>query len=204
MMKIGGMDLRDDPALKGVARGKGRKDQEVDCFQNDPLLFKDLLLDEIAEDATFFSLIIVQHPPDLFINSPGDDGHGKEMGVGMAIKYPRIILQDEELLKTAVFLKIEEPLPIGEKDPADLVRIHQGKALIVIRGFDDDLMGSDGLHHIIHPYRSTVKLPFDMEERKFIGNDPDGPTSSSLTNDIELLRSGGLISRAEGTGSFWL
>ena len=44
--------------------------------------------------------------------------------------------------------------------------------------FDDDLMGTDGLHHIVHPIGPPIEFSLDPEEGKFVGDDADRPSLS--------------------------
>jgi hypothetical protein len=101
--------------------------------------------------------------------------------MGMAIEHSRIVLQNEELLKSSVLLQVDEPLPISKKDLLDLRGPHESETLLVLRCLHYDFMGTDGFHYIIHPLRPSVELSLNMEEWKFIGNDPDRPSPSFTT-----------------------
>src|SRR4030042_1296709 len=63
-------------------------------------------------------------------------------------------------------------------------------------------MGTNGIHDIVHPLRSSVELPFDMEKGEFIWDDPDSPSSSIAAQRKSFLGGHPFIARAEGTGIF--
>ncbi len=176
----------------------------MDGFQNDPLLHHDLFLDNVTENAPLFALIVIQSPPDLFIDPPWNDGHGHDMGMGMAVIYARIILQDEELLKTPILLQVGEPLSVGEEDLLDLMGFHESKALSVFRCFHDDFVSPDGLHHIVHPFRSSIEFSLNMEEGEFIGDDADRPSSPFKREGEGLFGCCSFISRTERADSLRL
>jgi hypothetical protein len=43
---------------------------------------------------------------------------------------------------------------------------------MMLRGFNDDLMGPDAIHLVIHTLGSAVEFTFYPQGREFIGNDP--------------------------------
>ncbi len=92
----------------------------MDGLQNNPLLHRYLFFDDVAKDATLFALKVFQGSQDLFINPSWDGRHGHNMGVGMAIENPWIILQNKELLKSSIPLQIDESFPIGKEYLLDL------------------------------------------------------------------------------------
>jgi hypothetical protein len=117
----------------------------------------------------------------------------------VTIEHPGIILQNEKLLKSLIPLQVFKPLSIGSEDPLDLLGIHGSEILFVPRCLHHNFMSPDGLHHIIHPLRPSIKFALNVEERKFIGNDTNRPPSSLSPYPESLFGSHFLMARAEWT-----
>ena len=110
-MEVRGVSLWNNPCLKGKARGKRREDQEMRRLQDHPLPRRHLLLNDIAVNTALLPLEIIERSPDLLLDPFGDDRKGHEMGVGMAVKNTRVILDDEELLKPLIPFEIPKLYP---------------------------------------------------------------------------------------------
>jgi len=120
--------------------------------------------------------------------------------MGVTVKNPGIVLDNQKLLKPVISLEVQKPFLIGQQDVFNLFRVEGGQVLLVLTGLNHNFMGSDGLHQIIHSIRPPVEIAFDVKKRKLVWNDTHGPISRILENTKRLARGHLLISRTKRTG----
>ena len=50
-----------------------------------------------------------------------------------------------------------------------------GQRTVMIRGFDDDLMGTDAVHDIVHAVAAIIEITLHPQGRVFVGDHPHPP-----------------------------
>src|ERR1035437_4051054 len=86
-----------------------------------------------------------------------------------------MVLEEEDVAEAAVFLEIVDALLERPQRLFDELLRHIAKGLVVVGPFDDDLMGADAVHLVVHALALAVQLAFDAEDGKFIGHDTHAP-----------------------------
>src|SRR5450759_4897107 len=86
-----------------------------------------------------------------------------------------MVLEEDDVAETVVLLQIDDALLEGPEDLFDEFLGHVAKGLAVVGPFDDDLMGADAVHLVVHALALAVQLAFDAEDGEFIGHDAHPP-----------------------------
>ena len=113
-----------------------------------------------------------------------------------------MVPEDQDVLEPHVSLEIETTVAVGKQSAVDLLAAHVREASVVLGALDNDLVGADAVHHVVHPESGRIEVAFDHERRELVRNYPDGPAWSvgqRLRRPVaeNLGRSHQLVSRTE-------
>src|SRR5437764_2266553 len=86
-----------------------------------------------------------------------------------------VVLKDENVLESTVFLQIENSVTESPENVFDLLWRQGRQAGGVIVGFDNHFVRADSVHAIEHAFGLTVQVAFDSQGREFVRNYTDGP-----------------------------
>ena len=117
--KGGDVPARDDPRLKGEARGEGRYGDDPVPLLDDPDLCGELLFDDGAEDALMVVIIIPVRPFHLFGYLYRDDRQGDQLGMRMLQRGPgggTMIFEDHDETEAGILFQGEHPLAVCPND----------------------------------------------------------------------------------------
>jgi hypothetical protein len=99
-----------------------------------------------------------------------------------------LVLEDQNVAESAVFLEIEDPIAKGPEDFLHPLFGQLGKGCQMVWVFDDDLMGPDSAHLVIHPFSLTIQVSLDLEGGELVGDHPQIPTGGIGRSAIGPVR----------------
>jgi hypothetical protein len=201
--------LGENPCLKGEPRGKGRKGDKGLIFADDTNSLPYLLVHDVAEDTAFLVLEIVPGALNFLTHAPRNDGEGDELGMGVfqggACSHA-VVLEDEDIAEPWVTLEVGDPFAVGPEHVLHCFGRKSRQRLLMERGFNQNLMGSDPVHLVVDAFPLTIQFSFDSKGREFVRNNPETPSRrirrcSVASKGEDLWRSFVLVSLAQGTES---
>src|SRR5450759_4651654 len=178
ILEMGFVALGQNPGFKGETRRIGREHGEAVGFADQSHAGGGLVADDVAVDAALLEIVKDLGGVHLFLDALGDDGERDQLGVRMLQRGARgvaMVLEEEDVTEAAVFLEIVDALLEGPEGLFDELLGHVAEGLVVVGPFDDDLMGADAVHLVVHALALAVQLAFDAEDGEFIGHDAHAP-----------------------------
>src|SRR2546426_9619698 len=86
-----------------------------------------------------------------------------------------VILENQDVLETAVLLEVENTVAEGPEHVFDALGRQRAQAGVVVRGLDNDLVRSDAVHLVEHALGLAVQIALDAEGRELVGNHAHRP-----------------------------
>jgi hypothetical protein len=167
-----------DPGLERIPGGKRRDDEEVARLLDHAFGARELLPDDIAEDAAFLVVVVGFCAVELFLHEFGDDRRGDDLGMRVVqgrAGGPALVLEDQDIAETAVAFEVENAVPVGPEDLFDLAFGQVFEPEGVLRALDDDLVSADAVHPVVDPAPLAIETALDMEDGEFAGDDAHPP-----------------------------
>src|ERR1035437_2845559 len=179
ILEMGFVALGQNPGFKGEARRIGREHGEAVGLTDQADAGCRLVADDVAEDAALLEIEKKFGGVHFFLDALGDDGKRDQLGMGMLERRARgvaIVLEEDDVAEATVLLEIVDAILERPEDLFDELVGHVAEGRAVVRPFDDDLVGADAVHLVVHALAPAVQLAFDTEDGEFIGHDAHTPT----------------------------
>src|SRR5579859_5383 len=119
-----------------------------------------------------------------------------------------MIFEDQDVPEALVVLQIQHAVAVCPKHVFESALGNCRKRSSVVWRFNDDFMCADAIHLVEQSFPFAIKLAFDFQSGKFVGNNANGPawsiSSATISSvDKELRRRFGFVSRTEWA-IFWI
>ena len=137
-----------------------------------------LLPHDVAEHAALFVVVVLLGAVQLLPHPLGDDGGRDELGVRMLQRCagrPARVLEDEDVSKPRILLEVQDAVVERPQDVLDPPLAHAGEGLAVLGRLDDDLVGADAVHLVVHAVALAVQIALDLERRELVRHHPQLP-----------------------------
>jgi hypothetical protein len=121
-----------------------------------------------------------------------------------------VVLKDQDIAEPWVTLEINHPFAIGPKHVLHCFGRKGRQRLLMERGFNQNLVGSDPVHFIVDAFSLTIQFSFNSKGREFVRDNPEAPSRrirrrSVASKGENLWRCFVLVSLAQRTESTgWL
>src|ERR1044071_3772424 len=86
-----------------------------------------------------------------------------------------VVAEEQYVFESAVLDEIAVPVPVGPDDLFRLVQRHVGDRFVVLWALDDDFVGANAIHHVVHSEADAIQVAFYPKGWKFIRNDSNPP-----------------------------
>jgi hypothetical protein len=106
-----------------------------------------------------------------------------------------VMARDEDVADLAVPLEVDETVAVHPQDGFDLLGIHAGEGVVVIRGLENELAGATRRDHVEHAHALPHKLVLDPEVRVGLRDDANRPPR--LVGQRAVFPVGGDLAAAE-------
>ena len=174
------MLARQNPRLQRRARGVWHQRRKGRRQLRHALLGGDLLSQHVAVQTAALVLVVLPRLVKLaprLVEHDRDRGHAR---VGMVQRDAGLLVVaiDEDVADLAVSLEVEQAVAVHPQHRLDLVGIHGGQRVVVVRRLDDELAGAPRRDHVEHPHALAHELPFDAEVRVGLGDYAYGPAGT--------------------------
>src|SRR5208283_199906 len=195
------------PHFKRETRRIGSDGDEMIVLANHSLAGVALLANDVAEDATFFFIVVVPAIVDFLADAARHDGQGNKLGMGMfdgSASGLAMILENKNVAEALVILKVEHAVAIGPEDVFNGLLRKLRKGGLMLRRLDNDFVRADAVHLVEQALALAVEFAFDAQCRKPIGDHANVPARSVRASAVAAIgqdfgRGLQFISRTKGT-----